>query len=127
MEWECGDETVAEFFTRLEEGMFSLPLLMGDGPPDWFEAFRLHVEQREIGGRKTFGQSFVERDNPREAQEEAADIALYMLLSLLVSRRNGDREEWELALTAAKYAAEAHRYAALLRAHRHEAYSDYIS
>ena len=124
-EWSPSNQTVAEFFDRLAEAMFDAKLLHGPGPPEWWEDFRRHAEVRELAGRKAFGYRYCDRDNPRESQEEVADYAIYAMLAILRSRREGNREEWELALTGAYHAAEAHRCAAALRAHRHEQISDF--
>lgn len=119
-EWTSGDATVREFFDRLEEGCFPLSVLNTTGPPDWFRAFRLHCEQRELAGRRKFGFSHLARANARECQEELADAALYLLFEILAARREQREEDWALALTAAKHAAEAWRDAENLRTHRRE-------
>lgn len=119
-EWSSNAETVEEFYDRLEESMFALGIINAGQTPEWWQAFRTQAEVRELAGRKTFGHSFHGRDNPREATEEAADLGNYAMFSILASRRLGDPEEWELALTVAKHAALAHHYASALRSHRHE-------
>ena len=123
--WVSNNRTMREFFDRLAEATFPAGVLYGlEGPPAWWDDFRLHVEMREFSGRKKFGHSFLRRDNALEATEEAADTAIYALLDLLAARRRGDREEWALALTLAQKAAEAHKAARDLRAHRHEPISN---
>jgi len=129
-EWESNNETVTEFFDRLEEA--TLPR-RGPAPdagwniPAWFERFRLHCEVRELAGRKTFGNTFHNRDNCREAQEEAADAALYSFFQTLVSRRAAQDENYELALTAAFHAAKLHEALDNLRSRRHEPISTSLS
>lgn len=125
--WTSNDQTMAEFYDRLEEAIFPLGALRAPTPNEElaaFREFRAQAEVREIVGRKKFGHRLHARDNPREASEEAADLANYMLFGLLVERRAGDREEWALALTAAKHAFLAWQNALALRTHKHRGLSD---
>lgn len=121
--WLSNNDTMAEFYDRLEESLIPLAVLSTVGPPEHLRGFRAHAENRELAGRKTFAHRHLSRNNAREAQEEAADGANYCLYALLASRRNDDPEEWEIALTAAKHFAEAWRYCEALRKHEHTSIS----
>ena len=124
--WTSCDATMAEFYDRLEEAMFSLAERTAPVPSAdlvAFREFRTQAEIRELAGRKTFGFKHLSRDNPREATEEVADASNYILFSLMDARRKGDAEEWSLALTAAKHAALAHKWALALRAHSYSGFS----
>ena len=104
--WTTNDESVGQFFDRLEESFTA--------PPPSFEKFRAHVLAREKAGRPTFRQSFLARQNIEEGLEEAADLALYSCLDHLVTiRREGEDRDFDAALTAAYHACLA--YAALDR------------
>lgn len=116
-DWTLGNQTISEFFERLEAAM-------PESASDWFTEFRIHVEARELAGRKKFGYGHLNRDNARESQEELADAAIYFLCCILDQRRVGDHEEWELALTATKHAALAYQHSLALRRHEHTAFSD---
>lgn len=119
-EWTSNDETVRAWFDRLARSMFpaidrsTIPM----DPPEWFQAFRAECEARERAGRPIFGHEYLRRKNPVEAQEEAADAALYFFFDVLVARRNGDDEQVDLALTGAYHAAKMHEVAQQLRAKR---------
>ena len=97
------DRTFNEFFDQLAD----LP----DVEPSFIE----HCRHRETAGRDEFGHAFLDRDNCLEGLEEAADLAIYSELHLLRCRREGRREQTELALEAARLAALA--YVALARLH----------
>ena len=87
--------------------------------PDWYRRFRRHCEQREREGRPRFGNVFLSRDNPREAQEEAADGALYAMLDMLRHlRETGSREDYDATLRVAAKFAEAYRELLDLQAKR---------
>lgn len=116
-EWDITDANVWAFFNRLAEGMFPNEIEL----PPWFESFREHATRREAHGRHAFGHEYLRRENPVEAQEEAADGAIYLLLDLLRSRREGREEDIDVVLTAAMHFAQAHRYLNLLRAKRQHA------
>ena len=124
------DEEVREFFDRLEESMFSLADLTAD-PADQsaelkdFLVFRAQCEAREKAGRDRWGDEYLTRDNCIEATEEAADLANYAMFDILQARTFGEEEDWNIALTAAKYAALAHAWSRALRKKRHEQYSDF--
>lgn len=124
--WTSNDGTMAEFFDRLEESLFPLGVLAATPNDDLraFHAFRLQAEVREIAGRRRFQHRHLGRDNPREATEEAADFANYMLYSLLADRRRGEREEWPIALSGAADAFRAWRWAVALRGHKHTGFSE---
>lgn len=125
-DWTSNDDTMGEFYDRLEEAIFPFGVLRAPAPNNELSAFREFCDQaivREIAGRKKFGHRMFGRDNPREAQEEAADLMNYMAFSLLKARREGDREEWALALTAAHHAFLAWQAAGALRGHRHTGFS----
>ena len=126
--WTSNNETVAEFYDRLEASLFHPARLRNpDEAVRAFRSFRAQAEVRELAGRTKFGHSHLTRDNAMEATEEAADLANYMMFDLLSTRRRGDTEEIELALTAAQHAFEAWRYALALRARRHQPISAYES
>lgn len=113
------DRHVAEFFDRLAEALFPYDKFTGDLiTAPWWDDFREHVVMRELAGREKFGLSYLERDNPAEAAEEATDLALYMLLDGIRAKRDGIDPEEDVALTAAYHAAQAHRYARMIVAKR---------
>ena len=130
-DWTSNDETVREFYDRLEESIFPLAARTAPAATELllsFRNFRRQAEVREMAGRSKWSTTHhLTYDNAREATEEAADLANYMMFSLLSARRNGDPEETELALTAAQHAFEAWRYALALRGHRHRAFSDGVA
>jgi len=101
--WTSNDRTFSEFFDQLAD----LP----DVEPSFIE----HCRHRETAGRDEFGHAFLDRENCLEGLEEAADLAIYSELHLLRCRREGKREQTELALEAARLAALA--YVALARLH----------
>lgn len=86
--------------------MFPHGVLLKDGPPEWWQNFRIHCEARELAGRSRFRHSLLARNNPREGMEEAADGALYAFFDTLVSRRALEDEELDVALTAAYHFAK---------------------
>jgi hypothetical protein len=118
---------IGEFYDRLGEAMFPLDDLLSDKPTSdlcEFREFRAQAEAREFAGREEFGRRYLSRDNCTDATEEAADLANYAMFDIAQARNFGQEEEWALALTAAKYAALAHRYARALRSRRAQWYSD---
>lgn len=98
-EWQSSDETFAEFFDHLACS------------PDVEAAFVEHCRMREEAGRPVFGQSFHRRNNEREAMEEVADFANYMLFGCLKRRRLGSEEQRAKAMEAARHAAIAWKLA----------------
>ena len=72
---------------------------------------------RERAGRDTFGLKYLgkERNNPREAHEEAADFTMYLYLHLLKCHRNGTHEDIATAMEACAHAATAWKLASRLR------------
>ena len=98
---------VAEMSASLFDQLADLP----DVEPSFIE----HCRHRETAGRDEFGHAFLDRENCLEGLEEAADLAIYSELHLLRCRREGKREQTELALEAARLAALA--YVALARLH----------
>ena len=66
-----------------------------------------YCKSRENFGRERYGLAYLTKDGPREAMEEAADLAIYCYLHLLRAKRDGTPEEKEKALEAATYAAKA--------------------
>lgn len=115
-DWTSNTRTLDAFLRGVEAAVFD------DDPVtnrDIWEAFRAHIEARELSGRPRFGNSFLSRDNIREGQEEAADLAMYACLdSLCEIRRNGKDDDTDLALTAAQKAYEAYEALAHLRHRR---------
>lgn len=115
------DENVAAFFTRLAETLFKHNPLTGElMTSEAWDTFTEHCQQRERAGRDTFGNRFMERDNLEDAREEAADLALYLLLDSLREVLNGgvDRDI-DLALTGALYAFRAYETTLQLHGKRH--------
>ena len=109
-EYTSCDETVIEFFDRLTD---TFP---GEQPA-WFSMFMGLCMERERDGRTLYGHRHMGKDNASEGMEEAADGALYAFFTILRNRRDGNEEEWGLALTAAKHFAEAYQALRLLRDH----------
>jgi hypothetical protein len=107
------DENVGRFFDRLAEALYRYDREPGKTTylkttAGW-ETFRQHCEARERAGRDTFGNRFMSRPNLQDAREEAADLALYMLLdSLREEIENGTDADIDMALTAALYAFRAY-------------------
>lgn len=66
-----------------------------------------YCENRERFGRDRYGLAYLTKDGPREAMEEAADLAIYCYLHLLRAKRDGTPQEKEKALEAATHAAKA--------------------
>lgn len=99
------DTTVEEFFSHLA----SIP---GVDP-----GFIQQARDREKAGRDTFGMKYLgnERNNPAEAREEAADLAMYLHLHLLKCYREGQYEDVATAMEAAAHAAAAWKLLARLR------------
>lgn len=93
-DWITSDHNFADFFYHLRT--------VGASPD-----FVNHCREREAKGRKTYGHRFVAADNPRKAQEQAVDLAIYAWLTTLRERREGRREQTEIALTIARHAALA--------------------
>lgn len=110
-EWSSNDQTVHEFFKRL-----------GDSIPakgDAWQRFVIDCEAREFAGRKSFGFTYLERDNLREAREEACDLALYLMLDALKMVREGRAEEdFGLVLQIAFHAFQAYEATFSLAARR---------
>ena len=116
-EWVSSDANMERLFGRLAEAMPP-----GEADSDDFWAFRAQLEAREKAGRDRFGFEYLAKDNPREATEEACDLALYGFLdSLRAIRDNGSDEDIDLVLEAAYYAFKAHAKMRHLRARRHGA------
>lgn len=111
-EWISSDQTMSEFYNRLEA--------IFPGPPTrLFLAFRQQCEDRERAGRKKFGHSSLGKDNIAEAREEAADLANYMVFDGLKHRREtGDDDDISLPLTAALHAFRAYEAMAALEGKR---------
>lgn len=113
--WTSNDKTVASFYTGLQRGVFPNELVIADE----FTLFRVEAESREFAGRKRFGHSHLRRDNLREAREEAADGANYLLFDHLQEiRATGRDEDMDLVLTGAKHFYLAHKAAQNLRERR---------
>jgi hypothetical protein len=66
-----------------------------------------HCRARETRGRDVFGLLYLDRDNPREAMEEACDLAIYCYLHILRKRREGVEVDRTQVLEAAQLAAKA--------------------
>lgn len=99
-------ETLEAFFERLRWALFPT-----GKPSPAFEQYRALCEARELKGRDDFGLAYLRRDNEQEAGEEAADLAMYMHLSILQARQRGEEEEWSTALEAARHAFIAFEFA----------------
>ena len=112
-EWTSNDTTMGRFFDRLASRWKI--------PPEDFDSFRRHCLQRERQGRDIFGHSFLSRNNPKEAREEAVDFANYCVFDVLQSIRNGEDPEEDLALTAAWHIFLAWRCAVQLERKHHAA------
>jgi hypothetical protein len=93
-DWTTTDHNFADFFYQLRTVGASAD-------------FVDHCRKREAKGRAKHGHRFVAVDNPREAQDQAADVAIYAWLTTLRERREGRREQTEIALTIARHAAIA--------------------
>lgn len=107
--WDSTSPNLAAFFERLAES----------APDAWLDAFREHCELRELTGREKFGHSYLVRNNPVEATEEAADGALYIYLDGLRLIREGHSDDaLDVRLCAAYHFAQAHRYCRMLLAKR---------
>ncbi len=89
------DERFDEFFDQLMQ-------LPGTDP-----GFVEHCRDRETRGRDVFGLLYLDRDNPREAMEEACDLAIYCYLHILRKRREGVEVDRTQVLEAAQLAAKA--------------------
>jgi hypothetical protein len=108
------DDTVAKFFDRLGESLFPYDPFGELVSSDAWESFREHCERRELAGRDTFGNRFMSRDSILEAEEEAADLALYLLLdNLRHELEEGEDRDVDLVMTVAMFAFKG--YEALLR------------
>ena len=93
-EWQTTDATVSEFMDQLGE------------IPGVVPAFIKSCRAREMAGRDEFGYEYLKRSNCDEGIEEFADACLYSFLHLLRCRREGKREQIELALEISRHAAE---------------------
>jgi hypothetical protein len=96
------DENLAEFRQQLE------------AIPDFPKEALDHAYRREVAGRKEFGLEYLNRNNPVEGMEEAADGCNYSFYHWLRRRREGVEEIDPNLLEAARHFALAYR--ALLRA-----------
>lgn len=111
-EWDSSDKTLGDFFERLAESSFPAYSTSNEKdrrkhiPQSFFHFYR-QCSGRERAGRKKFGYQYLVRSNPREAQEEAADLANYLHFECLRRRRLGQDEEADIALTGAMYAFKA--------------------
>lgn len=109
------DHTFASFFDRFEESH------MGWQRPDYetpahLQSLRLQCQQREVAGRKSFGNAYLQRDNIAEAREEISDCVNYLHFEALKNELRGRDPEWDLVLEAAECMAEAYRHLAHLDA-----------
>lgn len=68
-----------------------------------------HCQIRELAGRDQFGLAYLTRNNPAEAQEEAADGQIYCYLEVLKDRRSGESDVDFDLLDAARHFALAHQ------------------
>lgn len=109
------DETHAEFTDRLRS------CFPGGSPPGFEDFCRIALE-RSRGGREQFGHAHLDRDrdNCREAEDEATDLLNYMHFDVLRARREGEGDQdIDLALTTAFYAWKAFESARRLSEKRH--------
>ena len=109
-------ETLTEFFSRLQAGIF--PPNIPELPGDWI-SFRRECEARELAGRETFGNAYRDRDNRAEAMEECSDLTMYAWLDYLQHlERTGGDEDFALVLSAAHHGYLAHKAFQALAAKR---------
>jgi hypothetical protein len=71
------------------------------------QEFIEHCRVREGSGRGVFGLAYLNKDNPREAMEEACDMAIYCYLHLLRQARDGADTDPAMALEVAQLAGKA--------------------
>jgi hypothetical protein len=97
-------ESLSEFFDRVAAGTFPA------GPTEDFLAYRRQCEARYAAGETQFGDQWRYRDNRAEAAEEAADLANYAAFDYFQQVANeGDDEDIDLVLTAARYGYLAYK------------------
>lgn len=89
------DSTFAAFFNQLAQ------------LPGVDRHFINQCRDRELAGRDEFGNEYLQRVNELEGIEEACDLALYSHLAVLRARREGRKENVDIALEAAHHAALA--------------------
>lgn len=122
------DANLGEFFERLAEGSFPAygRTLDRKTISKWFFNLFRECQGRMRAGNKMpdYKYRYLSRNNPREAQEEAADLVNYLFLETLRRRRLGEDEEESLALTGALYAAKAYEIAAEMQDHPPRPFSD---
>lgn len=116
--WTSSDQTVAEFFDAYERCLPEWPNIS-----DSTRTFRIHAEQRERAGRRTFGMAYLNRENLPEAKEEVVDLALYVMLDYLreVRREATSHYETDVAMQLVHHAAESYRLLGVIAAKRHGA------
>jgi hypothetical protein len=112
--WLSSDQTMDTFWDRLEESLYP-----NGSAPDAFLAFKLQAQERERAGRSHFGLSYLTRENLREATEEIADAANYVLFdSLQAIRENGEDTEIDMGLSLVAELAQSYEHLYRLRAKR---------
>jgi hypothetical protein len=93
------DETLAEFFDRLEAGMFHLKAPAKERA--FFRQVKALAKHREREGRVKFGLDYLGHDAMANVAEEAVDAVLYLYLRGLRTRREtGEDEGLDLLLQA---------------------------
>jgi hypothetical protein len=118
-EYDSSDATLGAFFDRLAESSFPAYTATRERRhlPKWFLDFHRTCSGRERMGRKKFGHTYLRRNNPAEAMEEAADLAIYLFQETLRRRRLGEDEEADIALTGALHAAKGFETAQRMMTH----------
>ena len=118
---------LGDFFERLAEGSFMAygRTLDRETLPRWFFNLYRECEGRMRAGNKMpeYKYRYLSRSNPREAQEEAADLVNYLFLETMRRRRLGEDEEADIALTGAHHAAKAYEAAQRMMTHSYASIS----
>ncbi len=71
------------------------------------QGFIDQCRRREASGRDVYELAYLGKDNPREAMEEACDLAIYCYLHLLKQARDGVETDPAMALEVSQMAAKA--------------------
>lgn len=90
------DASLAEFFALLADF------------PDIPGRLLTIAADREREGRKRYGLAYLDKDNPREATEEIADLIIYSYLHWLRAKRDGYDVDMAALLEAVVHGAQAY-------------------
>jgi hypothetical protein len=90
------DKNLSEFYALLAD----LPEVTG--------TLLSQAAKRERAGRREYGLAYLNKDNPREAVEEIADLIIYCYLHWLRSRRDGYEVDMAALLEAVVHGAQAY-------------------